>query len=225
VTAVAYLTSLRFAPQNQFEGEVGLRGLFRAVAQEECGSDDVQVFAIHRIPADVGAYQIYEQYTVDGDRRHGTGSAVSKAFKRVLARLIVPYERVLLEPIGVWGVDKPPDADVTSDMCWRFTIRVSPSDVDKIETIQTEIMHAMESDEFGTGEVKTYGTLKVPGDAGRYIMYEHFTAAGSAAHARGPSLPPVGEKQQQLLVTAFERLQLEPMFALGVEHSDFGALR
>ena len=225
MTAVAYLTSLRFAPQNQFEGEVGLRGLFRAVAQEECGADDVQVFAVHRIPGDVGAYQIYEQYTGEGDRRHGTSQAVSKAFDRVLARLIMPYERVLLEPIGVWGLDKPADGDVTSDICWRFTIRVSPSDVDKIEDIQTEIMHAMEIDEFGTGDVKTYGTLKVTGDAGRYVMYEHFTAAGSASHARGPSLPPVGEKQQQLLVTAFERLRLEPMFALGVEHAEFGTAR
>jgi len=218
---VAYLSSFRVPPQNAYQVDIALAGLHAAIVEEEFDAGGVETFAIHRVPDDPGAYQIYEQYTRAAERRHGTGPKVSAAWETIVARMVSPGERVRLDPLGVFGLEKIVGSEVAGDECWRYTIRVSPDDAGRIEVVFDEIMDAMEHDEFSTGEVKSYTAHRVAGDVGRYVMYEHFTALGSRSHAKGPTLRIPGAKQMALLITPFERQPLEPMFALGTRHAAY----
>jgi len=218
---VAYLASFRVPPQNEYQVDIALAGLCHAMGEEEFEAGGVETFAIHRVPGDPGCYQLYEQYTKAADRRHGTGPKVAAAWAEVVARMVAPGERVRLDPLGVFGLAKPVGADLADDECWRYTVRVAPDDAGQLEVIFDEIMDAMGADEFPTGEVKSYTAHRVAGDAGRYVMYEHFTALGSRSHAKGPTLPGVGMKQMALLITPFERQPLEPMYALGTKHAAY----
>ncbi len=134
--------------------------------------------------------------------------------------MITPFERVRLDPVarGLWGAAKPVGGDLSGDEAWRFTVRVAPEDAARADDVFERIMVAMAHDEFSSGEVKSYTAFRAYGDVGRYIMYEHFTAKGSARHATGEELPAVGREQLELLITPFERLQLEPFVAFGIEH-------
>ena len=219
---IAYLMSFRVPTQNVFQAEVALADLYYSIGEEEFSKGGVETFAIHRVVGDPGAYQIYEQYTNAAAGRHGTGPLVRAAWSRVLARMVAPFERVLLDPLGVFGLEKGIGSDVVGDECWRYTIRVSPEDAGQLEVIFDDIMDAMEIDEFSYGEVKSYTAHRIAGDVGRYVMYEHFTALGSGRHATGANLLIVGRKQMSLIVTPFERLQLEPLFALGLKHAAYG---
>lgn len=219
---VAYLMTFRVPPQNVFQTEVALIKLHYAIGEEEYPDGGVEVFAIHRVSGDPGAYQIYEQYTKTGASRHGQGPLVREAWDSVLARMVEPFERVLLDPLGLYGLKKDVGCDIIGDECWRYTVRVAAHDAGALEVIFDEIMDAMEIDEFSTGEVKTYTAHRIAGDVGRYVMYEHFTGLGSSRHATGPTLPGVGGRQLKLLVTPFERVQLEPLSALGTKHARFG---
>ncbi len=185
---VAYLTSLRVAPQNVFQAEGAMRALFQALAVEEFDAGGVETYAIHRDPADVGAYQIYEQYTSAAEQRHLSGPQSREAWGALLARVIAPFERVLLEPLGVFGRAKAVGGDLTGDEAWRFTIRALPESAEVIDATMDAIMDAMAIDEFGFGEVKSYTGHRIAGDAGGYVMYEHFSGLGSARHAKGPTL-------------------------------------
>jgi len=217
---LAYLTSLRTAPQTAFQTEIALSDLFMALAEEEFNSGGIETYAVHRVVGDPGAYQIYGQYTTAAERNHLSGPRARKAYKKVLDRMILPLERVRLDPVkkGLWGAAKPVGADLTGDEAWRFTVRVAPEDVAKGDDVFERIMEAMAYDEFPGGQVKSYTAFRVYGDTGRYIMYEHFTARGSAQHATGERLPTVGREQMELLVTPFERLQLEPFLAFGIQY-------
>lgn len=217
---VAYLTTLRVPPQNAYQTDTAMLGLFYALAEEEFGSGGVETFAIHRVPGDEGAYQIYEQYTADGDKRHLQGPQSQKAYQAVLARMIDPGERSRLEPLGMWGVEKAVGGDIAGDEAWRFTVRVAPQDVAAVEDVFRRIMTAMAHDEFPTGDVKSYTAFRYPHDVGRYVMYEHFTSHGSKVHATGEELPGVGADLMALLITPFERQQLEPIVAFGT-NNDF----
>ena len=188
VADVAHLTSLRVAPQNVYQAEGAMRGLFNALAAEEFGAGGVETYAIHRDPADEGAYQIYEQYTTAADQRHLKGPQSRAAWMTLLARVIAPFERVLLEPLGAFGKAKAVGGDLTGDEAWRFTIRSLPESAGVIDATMEAIMDAMAIDEFGFGEVKSYTAHRIAGDAGGYVMYEHFSGLGSARHATGPTL-------------------------------------
>ena len=216
---VGYLTSLRVAPQTVFQTETALTMLCYALAEEEFAAGGVETFTVHRVPGDIGAYQIFEQYTSAADKRHLHGPAASKAFGNVLARMIDPGQRVRLEPIGLWGAAKALGADLSGDEAWRFTVRVAPENVPKADDVFRRIMTAMAHDEFPTGNVKSYTAFRIAGDTGRYVMYEHFTAQGSAIHATGEQLPAVGLELMDLLITPFQRLQLEPIAAYGTNHN------
>ena len=197
-----------------------MRALYNALAVEEFNVDDgVETYAIHRDPEDEGAYQIYEQYgTAAAARRHLTGPKSRAAWSSVLARVIAPFERVLLEPLGVFGKAKPVGDDVTGDEAWRFTIRVLPEHADIIDETMQSVLEATSIDEFPFGEVKSYTGHRIAGDPGGYVMYEHFTALGSARHATGPTLVPVAEPFGANSVTPFARQLLHPLFAYGIDH-------
>lgn len=199
-----------------------MRALFHALAVEEFDVGGVETYAIHRDPADTGAYQIYEQYTNAADQRHLKGPQSREAWTALLARVIAPFERVLLEPLGVFGRAKEVGGDLTGDEAWRFTIRALPESAGVVEATVDAIMDAMAIDEFGFGEVKSYTAHRIAGDAGGYVMYEHFSGLGSARHAKGPTLPVAAGPYATHRVTPFSRQLLHPLHAYGVEHQSWG---
>jgi quinol monooxygenase YgiN len=222
-TTLAYLIMLRVAPQNAYQTEIELKTLAAAVASEELASGDLQVFTALRVPDDPGAYHVYGQLKRSARDRHLAGPLAAEALQWVQPHLIAPYERVEFEPIALWGADVALGSPLDGDVAWRFTVRTKPGLQDSYEDLGDHIYAGMADDEFPTGNVKTYSTLRVVGDPGRYVMFEHFTASGSAKHAKGPNVMGPGARQMRTLVPPFERLRYEPVTAIGVAHAHFGA--
>ena len=220
---LAYLMVLRVAPQNAYQTELELKTLTAAVAEEELPSHDVEVFSTLRIPDDPGAYHVYGQLNRSSLARHLAGPKAAEAFDWLQAHFITPHERIEYEPIALWGADVSLGSPLLGDEAWRFTVRTRPGAEAHYEDLSDEIYAAMADDEFPTGNVKTYCTLRVVGDPGRYVMFEHFTAAGSAGHAKTAAVTGPGAQQLRLLAPPFERLRYEPVSALGTGHSQYGS--
>lgn len=220
---LAYLIRLRVAPQNMYQTEIELKTLAAAVAAEELASGDLQVFTAVRVPDDPGVYHIYGQLKRSARDRHLAGPKAAEALEWLQPHLVTPYERVEFEPIALWGADIAPGSPLDGDVAWRFTVRTKPGLEDSYEDLGDDIYAAMAEEEFPTGNVKTYCTLRVVGDPGRYVMFEHFTATGSAMHAKGTNVIRPGARQLRTLVPPFERLRYEPVAAIGVAHANYGS--
>ncbi len=52
------------------------------LADEEFGSGGVETYAVHRVPGDVGAFQIFEQYTTAAERDHLGGRRPARRTSR-----------------------------------------------------------------------------------------------------------------------------------------------
>ena len=219
---LAYLIMLRVAPQNVYQAELELKMLAAAVAAEELASGDLQVFSVLRVPDDPGVYHIYGQLKRSARDKHLAGEKAAEALAWLQPHLIAPYERVEFEPIALWGADVALGSPLDGDIGWRFTVRAKPGLEDSYEDLGDDIYAGMAEEEFPTGNVKAYCTLRPVGDPGRYVMFEHFTAAGSAKHAKGPSVIGPGARQMRTLVPPFERLRYEPVTAIGVAHANYG---
>jgi quinol monooxygenase YgiN len=220
---LAYLIMLRVAPQSVYQTEMELKTLAAAVAAEELASGDLQVFTAVRVPDDPGAYHIYGQLKRSARDRHLAGPKAVEALEWLQPHLIAPYERVEFEPVALWGADVALGSSLDGDVAWRFTVRTKPGLEDSYEDLGDDIYAAMAEEEFPTGNVKTYCTLRAVGDPGRYVMFEHFTATGSARHAKSPSVVGPGARQMRTLVPPFERLRYEPVTAIGVTHAHYGS--
>ena len=218
---LAYLIMLRASPRNAFQTEMELKALTAAVAAEELPSGDIQVFTTLRVPDDPGAYHIYGQLKRSAQDRHLAGQQATEAFQWLQVHFIAPYERVEFEPVALWGADVAPGSPLDGDVGWRYTVRARPGLGDSYEDLGDEIYAGMTAEEFPTGNVKTYCTHRVVGDPGRYVMFEHFTATGSARHAKGPKVIGPGHRQNRTLVPPFERLRYEPVSAIGVAHVSY----
>jgi quinol monooxygenase YgiN len=102
-----------------------------------------------------------------------------------------------------------------SDVCVIYTFQVDPKLRSEAEEVVRELFEAMAIEEFPTGQVKSYSLLRNANEPGQYIFYEHFTAEGDAAHAKGELLREVGTRLKGLQVGEAQRLLLEPVFAVG----------
>ena len=196
--------------------------LVAAVAAEELASGDLQVFSVlrgSRRPRGLPHLRAAEAVGAGQAPRRGKGGRGPRVAAASPHR---PVRAGRVRTHCAWGADVAPGSPLDGDVAWRFTVRTTPGREDGYEDLGDDIYAAMAKEEFPTGNVKTYCTLRPVGDPGRYVMFEHFTAAGSAKHAKGPNVIGPGARQMRTLVPPFERLRYEPVTAIGVAHANYG---
>jgi quinol monooxygenase YgiN len=120
-------------------------------------------------------------------------------------------------------MNRPTDPAVTTDVGVLSTYWIERGKETESEMVVKEIFGAMAEEEFPTGDVKLYSGYWDPARPGTGVMFEHFTAAGAAAHARGPRMLEAGSKLPPLMARPWGRALLQPLYLFGLGEQPPGA--
>ncbi len=104
---VGVVFSFRVAPKDDAVVEGIMREIFDAMALEEFPSGDVLTYTLFRDPAEPGKWVMFEYFTQAGSERHSAGPLMLERGRRLVERMIGPYERILLDPVIALGCGEP----------------------------------------------------------------------------------------------------------------------
>jgi quinol monooxygenase YgiN len=216
------------APEDDAKIEAIMHDIFAAMAVEEFPTGEVVTYTAYRNPAAPGQWYMFEHFTAKGAAAHAdpvTSPLILVAGHKQLALMTEPYERYELEPVIVHGCGAPipgappPQAsrDSATDVGAIYRFKVAPENDTRTERIFRDLFDAMAAEEYGTGNVITYTIYRDPGEPGRWVMFEHFTAQGAADHAAetSPRVRELGHEHLSLLLEPYERVVLKPFIVYG----------
>ncbi|HTH27954.1 MAG TPA: hypothetical protein VL918_05755 [Sphingobium sp.] len=220
---VGVVVQYKAVPRNEAAFEAAVQELFKAMAAEEYPQGAVKTFAFYKVPYIFGYWYSFGQFTQEGLANHGKGPKVSAAYKKMQALLAHPAEQEVLESVIIQGCGehipgappRPAEADPATDVGVVYSFRVKPEDDDTIDRLMHHIFKIVDRTEISTGNVLTYNLYRDPKEKGRWVMFEHFTAKGSADHATHPDVFPPGLKQIGLVTEPFSRVLLNPYIVHG----------
>jgi quinol monooxygenase YgiN len=220
---IGIVASYKVAPRDDGAFEAAVREMIEAMRAEEFPHGGVKSYAYYRVPHIFGSWYAFAQFTKQGFAVHAKGPKVQAAVARMMSLLAVPLAYEELEPVIIHGSGeripgappRPSDADPAKDVGVLFSFRVNPEDNEKLEAVMQKIFKIVERVEISTGNVLTYNLYRDPKSPGRWVMFEHFTAKGSADHATHPDIFPPGLEQINLLPEPFSRILLNPCIVLG----------
>ena len=220
---VGIVSRLKVAAGDDKAFEGVMRDLVSALEAEEFPGGGLTAYAVYREPNEPGRWYVYGHFTDEGFATHGAGPLVQKAGAALTGMLIEPYEQTRLDPVIIHGCGeavpktpgRPAGADPATDVGVVYGFRVKPEDDQTVEGIMREIFDIMAIEEYPTGDVVTYTLYRDPAEKGRWVMFEHFTAKGSADHATGKLIYEPGMRQLNLTTEPYTRILLTPVVVRG----------
>lgn len=210
-------------PRNDAAFEAAVSEMFDAMAEEEFPQGGISSYAFYKVPYIFGYWYAFAQMTDEALARHGKGPKVQAAGKKMMALLAHPPIQEQFDPVIVQGCGekipgapgRPAGVDPMTDVGVVYSFRVKPEDDAKIERLMHHIFKIVDRTEISTGNVMTYNLYRDPKEPGRWVMFEHFTAQGSADHATHPDIFVPGMEQVNMIVEPFSRVLLNPWRVLG----------
>lgn len=211
------------APRNDEKLESAINVLIDAMAEEEFGSGGVMSYAFYKVPHITGSWYSFAQYTASGLAAHGKGAKVGTALSQVESLLCEPASELKLDPVIIKGCGeriptappRPADANPAEDVGVVYSFRVEPGQDDVLEEVMRRVFKVVERAEISTGNVLTYNLYRDPSGEGKWVMFEHFTAKGSANHATDPEIFGPGLEHVAMLPEPFSRVVLNPFRVYG----------
>lgn len=213
----------KVAPRNEAAFEEVVNELIDAVMEEEFPTGNVKTYAFYKVPFIFGYWYSFTQLTEEGMAKHLKGPKASAALEKVKAMLVKPLEHMVLDSVIIQGCGeripiapaRPADADPATDVGVVYSFRVEPEDDERLEAKMREIFKIVDRAEISTGNVLTYNLYRDPSAKGNWVMFEHFTAKGSADHATDPEIFGPGFEQVEMLPEPFSRVLLNPYRVYG----------
>jgi quinol monooxygenase YgiN len=222
MSVVGVVFKFRIDPENNDKMDMILQENFGAVAAEEYPSGDVKTYTVYRDKSIPGQWWMFKLFTEKVPADHAAGPPIYEPARALQALMLEPFERMLLDPVIIHGcgeripgVAPLPKRDEKTDVGVIYTFKVAPENDEKIEQIMRDIFDAMAEEEYPTGEVISYTLFRDPSEVGKWAMFEHFTAEGSAVHATGPKIFKIGTEQLTYLVEPYCRVELDPVIVHG----------
>lgn len=223
MSGVGIVVQYKAVPRNDAAFEAAVGELFDAMAEEEFPKSGISTFALYKVPFIFGYWYSFAQMTDEALARHGQGPKVKAALKKMQSQLAHPpieekFESVIIQGCGekIPGAPARPDGvDPMTDIGVVYSFRVKPEDDAKIEKLMHDIFKIVDRTEVSTGNVMTYNLYRDPNDAGRWVMFEHFTAKGSSDHATHPDIFGPGMEQVNMITEPFSRVLLNPFRVFG----------
>lgn len=220
---VGVIIEIKVVPRNEAAFEAAVSEMFEAMAEEEFPQGGISTYAYYKVPFIFGAWYAFGQMTPEALERHAKGPKVLAAGKKMAALFAHQPVQQVLTPVIVQGCGekipgapaRPADADPMTDVGVVYSFRVEPKDDAKIEQLMHGIFKIVDRTEISTGNVLTYNLYRDPNEPGRWVMFEHFTAKGSADHATHPDIFGPGFEQVNLITEPFSRVILNPYKVLG----------
>ena len=217
------VTQYKAVPRNDAAFEAAVCELFDAMAEEEFPAGGISTFAFYKVPFIFGYWYSFAQMTDEALARHTKGPKVKAAMAKMTAELAHPPIEERLTPVIIQGCgekipgapERPAGVDPMTDIGVVYSFRVRPEDDDHIEALMHHIFKIVDRTEISTGNVLTYNLYRDPKEPGRWVMFEHFTAKGSADHATHPDIFGPGFEQVNLITEPFSRAILNPYRVLG----------
>lgn len=217
------ITVYRAAPRHSSAMTLAIQDLAYAILTEEVSAGGIRTAAFYRMPRSVSIWYSFMHFSLGGFQAHGRGEQVGVAQQRILALLCEPAHRQLLDPVIRWGcgeriagaLPRPSDSVPASDVGAVYSLVADPGDDALIERLMRRIFDKVSEHEVPTGDVLTYTLYRDFNRAGRWVMFEHFTAHGAAMHAAHPDVLAGGIACSELMVAPYERQVLEPLIVHG----------
>lgn len=215
---ICVVTTYHSAPRNHGAMTAAVDDLVNAIRSEEFGTGGMGFFSFYRRQGIVGTWYCVVQFRGDGWNRHGRGEKVRAAQQKLDALLCEPAHRQFYDPVIVWGAGeqiegaaaRPDDTNPAHDVGVLFDFIVDTKDDSHAEAIMREIFGKVAKYEVPTGNVRTYALYRDIAVPGRWFMFEHFTAKGSALHAANPDVMASGSKSAALMTGPYGRTMMVP---------------
>jgi quinol monooxygenase YgiN len=235
---VGIIYGFRVVPDDDKQVEALMREIFAVMEAGDIAKGQVSTFALYRDPPNPGRWYLFESLSKAAAERDPSNigkfrmlqeyknsgnvpEAIRAPAEKLTAMMAERAWRQVLEPVLVHGcgelvpgaTERRPDSPTDVGAYYKF--RVAPKDDKATEQIMRDIFTAMESEEYPTNEVMSYTLYRDPTEIGTWVMYEHFTAKGAAAHAGSAEIVQLGYQHLDLMIAPYERYVFEPVIVRG----------